>query len=95
VDTSLLAIWRISTFLPLVGAHRKSDGDSQSAILKIPAPLACYWLSQSEHDEAEKTEPARDVIPTPSSTDAYRLDLSRQGKPLPLPQFKISSDQSR
>jgi uncharacterized protein len=40
--------------LPLVGAHRKSDGDSQSAILKIPAPLACYWLSQSEHDEAEK-----------------------------------------
>ncbi len=40
--------------LPLVCSHGKSDSGFQSAILKIPAPLACYWLSQSEHDGAEK-----------------------------------------
>ena len=40
--------------LPLVCSHGKSDSGFQSAILKFPAPLACYWLSQSEHDGAEK-----------------------------------------
>ena len=40
--------------LPLAGQHSKSDSGSHPAVLKIPAPLACYWLSQSEHGEAEK-----------------------------------------
>ena len=40
--------------LPLAGQHSKSDSSSHPAVLKIPAPLACYWLSQSEHGEAEK-----------------------------------------
>ncbi len=40
--------------LPLAGQRSKSDSDSQPAVLKIPAPLACYWLSQSEHGESEK-----------------------------------------
>jgi uncharacterized protein len=40
--------------LPLAGHDSNSDRDSQPAILKIPAPLACYWLSQSEHSEADK-----------------------------------------
>lgn len=40
--------------LPLAGQRGKSDDAPRPAVLKIPAPLACYWLSQSEHGEAEK-----------------------------------------
>jgi uncharacterized protein len=40
--------------LSLVCRRGKSDSDSSAAILKIPAPLACFWLSQSEHEEAAK-----------------------------------------
>ena len=40
--------------MPLAGRRGKSDHPSHPAVLKIPAPLACYWLSQSEHGEAEK-----------------------------------------
>jgi hypothetical protein len=45
---------------PLAGRHTRADSASQPAVLKIPAPLACYWLSQSEHGDAEKQDrPAR------------------------------------
>ena len=37
--------------LPLANQRGKTTGESQPAVLKIPAPLACYWLSQSEHGE--------------------------------------------
>lgn len=43
--------------LPLAAEQHKPDSAIRPAVLKIPAPLACYWLSQSEHGESEKASP--------------------------------------
>jgi uncharacterized protein len=43
--------------IPLTGRRGNSIRDFEPAVLKIPAALACYWLSQSEHSEAEKQNP--------------------------------------
>lgn len=42
--------------LPLTRSRGKPHGETSSALLKIPAPLACYWLSQLEHIEVEKLD---------------------------------------
>jgi uncharacterized protein len=39
---------------PLTDRHSPTDNASQPSVLKIPAPLACYWLSQSEYGQSEK-----------------------------------------
>ncbi|MCH7872852.1 MAG: ATP-binding protein, partial [Planctomycetes bacterium] len=33
-------------------AHSADNAAGGTSILKIPAPLACYWLSQLEHSKA-------------------------------------------
>ncbi|MBI5439731.1 MAG: hypothetical protein HY900_00795 [Deltaproteobacteria bacterium] len=32
------------------------SGEKTTALLKVPAPLACYWLGQSEHSATRRPE---------------------------------------
>jgi hypothetical protein len=35
------------------------QADTKSRLLKIPAPLACYWLGRSELESARQPETSR------------------------------------
>ena len=39
------------------GVLRLNEGGVEIELLKIPAPLACYWLGRSELKSANRTEP--------------------------------------
>ncbi len=39
------------------GVLRLNEGGAEIELLKIPAPLACYWLGRSELESASRSEP--------------------------------------
>jgi uncharacterized protein len=39
------------------GVLRLNEGGVDIELLKIPAPLACYWLGRAELKSASRTEP--------------------------------------